>query len=390
MKPADGLHLLLLSEGAVLFDEAAQKLFHLNTSAAFIWCQLVEGLDEQTIKIELQEMLTITAPNAETYLQASFTFFKKIGVIKGFEKTQRIKITATTETHLSYDKSAFIDERNYRLLSSSFCIRYTTNDQLLLVDSVLHHLRNNDLLSSCTYFDIIQGEDGRIYVCQDNLTRLSCDGDAQLAPLVKSLIWQAAVNKHDYFLNIHAGVVSDGKQCYVFPAGSGSGKSTLTAALVQQGFEYYSDETALIHEPEFHVESVPLALCVKDSGVEVLSRYYPHLPQLTVHHRSDGKKVRYLAPPTNLSVAINTRQPISAIIFPHYCPTHITSLEPMSSLHALQALMQECLIVDKCLNKDNVSSLLSWIENTPCYSLKIGNLEEALMLVRKLSTSNDS
>lgn len=101
---------------------------------------------------------------------------------------------------------------------------------------------------------------------------------------------------HSFLLDIHAGVIGDGKYCYLLPAESGSGKSTLTAALVHSGFEYFSDEVALLDENNFHVQPAPMATCVKNTGVKTLSRYYPELPQLKEHLRGDGKRVRYMPP----------------------------------------------------------------------------------------------
>jgi hypothetical protein len=56
------------------------------------------------------------------------------------------------------------------------------------------------------------------------------------------------------YLASHAGVVSMGAAAIAFPGPSGSGKSTLTAACVQEGFGYVSDE----------------ALCLQDSSGAVI------------------------------------------------------------------------------------------------------------------------
>ena len=43
---------------------------------------------------------------------------------------------------------------------------------------------------------------------------------------------------HVFFLDIHAGVVSNGRQCFVFPVVPGSGKPTLVTALVANDFGF--------------------------------------------------------------------------------------------------------------------------------------------------------
>lgn len=395
MKPAAGVHLFLLGDSGVLFDEPAQKLFHLDTYATFIWCQLESDLDEQAILLELQTVLSISPAEADANLASCFTLFKNLGVLRGFEKTPEKSDVDSQENKkpLRCDDAAFISQRHYYLLSTSFRVRFSTTKQLELVDPVLSHLQHaasmssnmSSNLSSNSHFDIIQDENGRIHICQNNLSVLSCALDEQIAPLVKSLLWQTAVNEHDYFLNIHGGVVSDGNHCLLFPAGSGSGKSTLVAALVCSGFDYFSDEAALLQEPEFCVESVPLAICIKSTGIDVLRDYYPNLPALPEHHRSDGKKVRYLSPISKHANYAPTPLPVAAIILPRYSKEQPTALEKVSSIEALQGLMQECLIVNKPLNKDNVARLLTWVENTPSYRLTVGKLEVALELIKDLA-----
>src|SRR5207248_7631775 len=98
---------------------------------------------------------------------------------------------------------------------------------------------------------------------------------AHLGPLVKSLLWDSAVTAHNFLLYIHAGVVATGENCILLPASPGSGKSSLTAALVKRGFRYFSDEVSLVEPATFRVPPVPLAICVKSTGWELMARYFP-------------------------------------------------------------------------------------------------------------------
>jgi hypothetical protein len=234
--------------------------------------------------------------------------------------------------------------------------------------------------------DIVRKSVDQTILCRDQVPVLSCSEENQLAPLAKSLVWQTAVNDHDFFLDIHAAVVGDGERCYLLPATPGSGKSTLTAALVHHGFEYFSDEVALLHGNDLLVQPVPLATCIKDTGVAVLSAYYPRLPELRMHQRGDGKRVRYMPPPAGSTPATGTLRPVGAIIFPLYSPDRPTTLEGIDTMTALQSLMRECLIVDTRLDRDKVAGLLKWLARTPCYRLSVSNLEEAVRLIQSISS----
>lgn len=387
MRPAEGTHLFFVGAAGVLFHEPAQKLFQLNTVATFVWCQLQDRREPACIQSRLQETFSLPEAEAARYLAQTHGLLASIGVLRGFESApaampaeEPAQVPANVR-----DGAAFVSEGRYRLLESRIRMRFTHDDHRALVDPVLGHLRDDGAGPPTVEFDVIQAPGGRIHLCRDGRSLLCCEARNQIAPLAKSLVWQAALHVHDYFLNIHAAVVGDGRRCFLLPAAPGSGKSTLAAALIQQGFEYFSDEVALLHERGLQVEAVPLALCIKAPGVAALSRRYPGLAALDVHLRSDGKRVRYLPPPAHAVPPPETRRPVAAIVFPRYRPEQATTLEPMDSAQALQWLLRECLVVDARLTLDRVAGLLAWIEQTPCYRLVVSDLDTAVALMKALA-----
>src|SRR5262249_40602483 len=101
-----------------------------------------------------------------------------------------------------------------------------------------------------------------------------CPQVERVTPHIKTSLLQTAIQRHSYFLEIHAGVVSNGEKCLLLPAAPGSGKTTLTAALIAAGFEYFSDEVALLEEPRLEVRPVPISLSVKSGALDVLAPLY--------------------------------------------------------------------------------------------------------------------
>jgi hypothetical protein len=127
---------------------------------------------------------------------------------------------------------------------------------------------------------------------------------------------------------------------------------------------------------------MPFALCVKESGWDLIGRYFPQLSELLVHWRQDGKAVRYLPPPPN-SIQ-KTSAPVSHLIFPRYregCSTEITSI---ARSEALGRLMDECLALRQRLNDENVARLINWIGGINCYALTFSSLEEATDLISQV------
>lgn len=347
-----------------------------------------ERRDPARIALELQQTFSLADAAATQYLKQARKLLETIGVLRGFEP---LPVAAPDKKPVaaqvvSCGHQCFVGERHYRLLGSRIRMRFTHADLLALVDPVLHHLRNHDEVGPATVdIDVVRLPGGPIHLCRDERSLLSCAAANQLAPLAKTLVWQAAIQAHDYFLNIHAGVVGDGDRSYLFPAAPGSGKSTLVAALIRHGFEYFSDEVALLHEATLQVEAVPLALCVKASGVAALAPYYPQLAGLGVHQRNDGKQVRYLPPPPQTVPPAGSRRDVAAIVFPHYSPGQVSALERLGSAQALQLLLRECLIVDTRLTVGRVAALLAWIERTPCYRLVVSELDAAVTQIQSLA-----
>ena len=161
----------------------------------------------------------------------------------------------------------------------------------------------------------------------------------------------------------------------------GSGKSSLTAMLVHEGFRYFSDEVALIERTTFQVAPVPLAFCAKDTGWDLMARYYPEILTRPTHRRNDGKIVRYFAPP--VAALQQTSAPVSHIIFPRYVKDAPTELEPVARPEAVRRLMEECMSLRQRLTNDNVQALLGWIGGIDCYALTFSSLERAAELVTR-------
>ena len=252
-----------------------------------------------------------------------------------------------------------------------------------MVHPVLGHLEIPESSVDATAVDIIETAN-RLIVYRDREAFADCAAVTELAPIVKSLVWSTAVNNHDFFLDIHAGVVGDGSQCILLPAPPGSGKSTLTASLMHVGYQFFSDEVALLEAGSFNVFPVPLAIGIKTSGIDALADRFPNLRELQVHRRGDGKQVAYIAPPPGFRPPNDDPCPVGALVFPRYTPGAPTYLVALSKCEALKRLLDECKAVPSPLDFGKVEGLVKWISRTPCYSLTYGSIEAAIAEIRSV------
>jgi len=276
--------------------------------------------------------------------------------------------------------------RYYRLLTTTFAIRFSSAAEEARVHPALAHLEA-ELAPSDAVLEVINAAGGHVLL--DGIAPFGfCRDLARVTPRLKTLLLQKAVQRHSFLLQIHAGVVSNGQKCLLLPASPGGGKTTLTAALTAAGFQYFSDEVALLEEPDLEVRAVPISLAVKSGALEVLAPLFPQLHRSTNHVREDFETVAYLNPPAaSFRYDLNRTHPAGWIVFPQYSARAITELRPIGKAEALARLMGEILVVAKPLDKRIVRSLVQWIRQVECYELPNSSLSQAVQLIGRLLKS---
>ncbi len=280
------------------------------------------------------------------------------------------------------DWSSFPIERHYRLLTSNFCLRFQSAAQEKQVHPVLAHLETEAPETIDVTLDIIEEKQGHLLI-DGGVPIAHCSTLDQVAPSVKASLQKISVDRHSYFLKIHAGVVSNGNSCLLLPAAPGSGKTVLTGALACSGFDYLSDEIALLDEETLAVRPMPLAMAVKPGALEPLGRYYPQVRDLPTHLREDEQVVRYLnPPPPSHGTASDTDQPVRWIIFPRYAPDGDTVMTPIGRIEAFRRLMQELMVLPSDLDKNRVAGLVRWMRTVACFELTVSSLTEAIGLIQ--------
>ena len=396
MRLRPDLTLWPLNDELVVFSETDQCLIGLNASAALVCRKLQEGTPASKLAQALASEGLAAPEEAERWVRATLDALGSHGML-----ADRVAATgpsmavpddgqrqAEVEVRYMPPYRPFepVTERRYRLLETCALVRFAHPAQVRLVDAVIGHLATDDCSVPTIIIDI-QGKmlpDG--YLRNDVYRDGNPVGPARLSklgPVVKAALWQSAVNAHDFLFYIHAGVVGTPESCILLPAAAGSGKSSLTAALTHRGFRFFSDEVALIDRSTFRVPPVPLAICIKSAGWQLMARYYPEIMAAPTHGRDDGKVVRYITPPAG--AAQHPPAPVSHIIFPRHDKDAPTELKPIAQSEALGRLMGECLALRQRLDQNNVGELVRWMAGIDCYALTFSSLDEAAELVAQVT-----
>jgi hypothetical protein len=397
MRLRSDLAFLPLDDEVVAFSEEAQCLVGLNASAAHVASQVSAGVPLSAIQRDLTENGVPSAEEAAHWIRLTLDALRSHGMAADGplpEPSGSAEVRSTQEalarrvaTMPAYSPIEAAAERRYRLLNCVALMRFATAGQAEAVDAVLGHLATGNSAEPTVVIEVqalILGSRGSVrsnIYCEKHPVDFTT-GLHRLAPTVKSLLWKLAIDRYEFLFYIHSGVVGTGDRCVLLPAAAGSGKSSLTAALVHRGYRYLSDEVALIEPTTFRVPPVPLALCVKGTGWQLMMRYFPNLRALMGHQRGDGKRVRYVPPvPSTIQTGGGL---VSHVIFPRYDAGAANEMRPIARSVALRRLMSECWACGH-LDRENVTELVRWIGQIDCYELTFTSLEKAADLVQRVA-----
>ena len=184
--------------------------------------------------------------------------------------------------------------------------------------------------------------------------------------LVRILLWQLtprAVAAATDRLVIHAGAVARRGRAIVIPGSPDAGKSTLTAALLDAGCEFLSDEAAVLNLSTGLVEAFPRPLSLDPGSFSLLPHLAPH-PATTDLVRNQWFVVPdEVAPPC----------PPAMVILPHVRPGTASELEPVTRSTALVALAESAFNLGACGSR-GFRALGEVVRRATCVRLYFGQL----------------
>lgn len=382
LEPTPGLHLFILDDEGLLFSESKGEFYRLNPSATFVWCALEESMAWSEIGAALAEWRGIAPDAAERELANLVAHWLGQKILRKPDEEAPVEVPKEKKHGAQarpprFDPAYFdFRVRHYRLLGVPFQVRYGDRELEYWVHPVLAHLATDGkeapvhtvTAARILHYLFLFCDNDRVYLGQ------AADG---LAPIVKFTLLDRAIRQQDHILHLHAGAVMKNGKLVLLPAKSGSGKTTLTARLVAAGCEYFSDETVLFERDTDRIHPIPISLCIKETGTDLLERYFPGLSDLPLHDRQDNIKVRYLPPPPHSLPKEGRSGTADLVVFPRYAKGAPTVLQPLSAADAFGRLLEESVAIPKALTLEDAAALVRIIEGTRCFALTSGDLDAA-------------
>lgn len=361
VSPAAGALFLLLGDRNVVFNEATQKIYALNQTAAYIWCRLQEDGTPETICAELTRS-GISPSLAMKHVQEALRHWLKLGLL-------------TTEYDFNFDALPCGHAFNLDIAGFDVTVR-VSSERLARTLSLFDHLAT-PARESPHVLHVIEA-DGLVHVFHNKLSVICCD-EIEVAPSIKAYITEQILKMSAPNVVFHAACLVRDEKSILISGRPGAGKTTLTLRLMEAGFAYGTDDIVMI-EPDGRATGVPFAPTVKSGAWDIVSQFRPDLRNATVHRRVDAKRVRYLSP---VHLACDDRYPVGWIIFIKRA-FGSPRLKPLDPVDAIRRMMGGSYSPDGRMNLTACSALKRTLAGASSFELTYSDLAEANDIIERL------
>jgi hypothetical protein len=388
---ADDVSSHVFEDQLVIFSESTQKLYSLNSSAAFIWLSYEHHRNFNEVVDAVIQTYGLDSSRAQEEVTKLVTSWVELGLfnIDPFGEKQlkeREEKPSTCEHSINTPLPPPIGSYSglhFSLLGKDFLIRCAAEEISNNLLAVFAHLES-DALQPAIPVDIVEF-DGRFYVYHLGSMVFGCLKQEHVVSAVTQTLLQIAYRYCDFLIAVHAAVLSVRNQCVIFPGESGAGKTTLATALVRDGFQYLTDEVALLDRSTGYIIPVPVSLRIKESAWEITERMFPDLANVRRHVTLDGQRLRYLPPPAGAFARdLSESCPARWLVFPRYVPNATAAISSISRIEALGRLQSVGYEIHGHLDRVKINELLSWVKTVDCYEMTFDRLEDAVSIIRSL------
>ncbi|MGH2572272.1 MAG: hypothetical protein ACRDGU_02090 [Actinomycetota bacterium] len=272
----------------------------------------------------------------------------------------------------------WVFDRSYHADSFRFRFRTTVPKAGEYLDRILAPFRNGAEGTNERVYSLVRTDRDLPYsLFEDDALIKEVVHPGSLIDRLLSEITAQAVERTAH-LAVHAGAASWKGRTVLLPAPPDSGKTTLTAALTQAGFDFLTDEAALIDAHTSLVHPFPRPLILDEGSVDALPGLRARLP---VGRGDFSLQYRYHLTPEDLRPgALGGPSPIRWVLAPRYDSGRPTALEPITSAEGLVLLARNSFNFPR-LGSPALGVLERVVRGAECFRLHIGDLEAAVRLV---------
>jgi len=203
---------------------------------------------------------------------------------------------------------------------------------------------------------------------------------ARVVPHIDGMINLSVARHLPDYVQLHAAVLQRGDVGLVIPGGPGFGKTTLAAALIKRGWDYASDEFALIDPQTIKLAAFPKSLSIKPGSVKLLEDEGIDIAALPRFHRIDKGAIRCL-PATHIRGAalVDCVTP-QLMVFPQLDDKAEPTMRELSRGMAAMNCLRRCFNFSRW-GPIAMETVAQMCERCACYEITSGDLAQTCQLI---------
>jgi hypothetical protein len=348
------------------------RLFLLNPTARTIWEGIDQGRAPDEVAARLAADFDVPKDRVRADVEAILAEWRAHRLLVPGSPPAASPADGETMVRTAPASGSFHSEHVYSLCGRPIRLRFAAAD----IERAIHPPIAHSTVpagQATDGIDVLRDATGYLVVCNGDDIERAANLEEALGQVFGRIL-ELSYPDAEWLAMMHAAAVGDENGAVVMAGDSGSGKSTLTAALVDAGLSYFSDDVVPLDAAR-RIRPMPLGISVKEGSWPVLAALYPELESLPVH---DGRRRRYLPIPEG-RIAPGEGLAVKSIIFPRYRPDQPTVMNPLNPLQLLGKLTQARSWLS--LDGRRFAATLRWIEKTPGYELSHASLEEGVLAV---------
>jgi hypothetical protein len=358
------IHHLSIGGRSVLFCEARQVLYGLNSTADRIWLSLSGGGLPFEARRELAD-LGLGADEARTFVEDATLSWLEGGQLAPQEALACLSRAASTT-------------RNYQIDELSVRMDFFGGVPLEDVDAVFSQFAV-DARPAALRLSIVACRN-RLFLFEADRPLGACSADEWIPRLKAALTEHYAARVRNAFL-VHAAFLVRDDQGILISGAPGAGKTTLCVALARSGFEYHGDDIVRL-ESNGKAVGTPFAACVKSAAWPLVEPYVPEIATLPVYRRADEKDVRYLQMPP----AKRHPRSIDFVLLLSRQEGAVPAFVPLEPLDAFSVLLESAFSSKGSITAPALKTFATAIDSAASFRFIYSSLPDAIKAVEDLTS----
>jgi hypothetical protein len=357
----------------VIFSEDAQKLIALNEAAAIIWQGLEAGFPCDKLADDIDRQAAVSRLLAN---------WARNGFIRRSVAAPARKAPSRPDA-LPQERDFEIGLARIRLclgtdVPGAMLWPYFTHFETSRREAQVTLKIHLDTPPSRNTFGVSENPSDAQTIfrfSRGNRILVACSED-KIVPILKNQLTTEVLDHGAYALALHAAALVIDGRLLVITGPPGAGKSILAVGLLRTGLGFAADDLVLL-DGDGAARGVPFWPALKEPSWTLLEHFRPDMDIYPVHHRPDGKAVRYLPPDRAIS---RSRHPVGWIIS---LSEDGCGLAPLDPLRTFEVLLSGAFLPGNQLSKEGFRALALLVQGAHCFSLGRLPIAEAVSTIQR-------